>query len=52
MSTSAWSDFLDAFVFIFAQPIYYSLAIFLALLILAPILQFAQDYLSSRKKDD
>ena len=52
MSAREWSDLLDGFVFIFAQPIYYALAVFLALLILAPILQFAMVYLSDRNKSD
>lgn len=52
MSARDWADILDGFVFIFAQPIYYALAVFVALMILAPILQFSMVYLSDRNKSD
>lgn len=52
MSAADWFDLLDGFTYVFAQPIYYMLAVFLALMILAPILRFAMDYFSSRNKGD
>jgi hypothetical protein len=51
MSAADWRDLLDGFTYLYAQPIYYALAVFLALMILASILQFAMSYLSSRNKD-
>jgi hypothetical protein len=52
MSAEDWKDLLDGFAYSFAQPIYYALVFYMVLMILAPILNFAMDYLTSRKKDD
>ncbi len=52
MTAREWQDLLDAFVYLLAQPIYYSLAFFLALMVLAPILKFAITFISSRNNKD
>jgi hypothetical protein len=51
MNAENWRDLLDGFTYVFAQPVYYALAVFLALMILAPIMRFAMDYFTSRSRD-
>lgn len=52
MSASDWTDLLDGLYYVYAQPVLYGLAFFIALIVLAAILQFAMDTFSSRSKDD
>jgi hypothetical protein len=53
MSVAEWTDLLDGFTYVFAQPIYDALAVFLALMILAPILRFVMEaFSSSRNRGD
>jgi hypothetical protein len=53
MTALEWQDLLEGLFYVFAQPIFYGLAVFLVLSFLAAILQFLMDSFSSpgRRED-
>ena len=52
MTAEQWKDLLDGLYYVYAQSVYYGLAVFMATSILATILLVFMDTISSRNKDD
>lgn len=52
MNAEQWKDLLDGLFYVFAQPVYYGLVLFIATSVLATILLTFMDTIPSRNKDD